>query len=291
MRLRSRENPGVRLARFRWFGVSCFLVSVVCVVLVVTNSSRHARVAAAPASEIIYEPQSDYSKFKHDNPQHARLPCRLCHRRDSNEAQPRMPGNSEHTPCIGCHAQQFADVNSPICTNCHLDPKAGTMKPFPRVSSFGMQFNHSTHLRVGASNCSTCHRPTRGGVALTIPSGFSAHTTCYNCHSPGAQSNGRDISSCSTCHQAGGKGSRPTQAAAFRIGFSHARHDRTESLNCKDCHRIGVGRRQVSSPQPLNHHASERAFSCMSCHNGKRAFGGDDFSVCKRCHTGSTWRF
>jgi hypothetical protein len=29
----------------------------------------------------------------------------------------------------------------------------------------------------------------------------------------------------------------------------------------------------------------------MSCHDGKRAFGGDDFSACKRCHTGTRWRF
>jgi hypothetical protein len=29
----------------------------------------------------------------------------------------------------------------------------------------------------------------------------------------------------------------------------------------------------------------------MTCHNGKRAFGDDDFSVCKRCHTGNAWRF
>jgi hypothetical protein len=29
----------------------------------------------------------------------------------------------------------------------------------------------------------------------------------------------------------------------------------------------------------------------MTCHNGKRAFGGDDFTVCTRCHKGATWRF
>jgi hypothetical protein len=29
----------------------------------------------------------------------------------------------------------------------------------------------------------------------------------------------------------------------------------------------------------------------MTCHDGKRAFGGDDFSVCARCHTGDRWRF
>jgi hypothetical protein len=49
--------------------------------------------------------------------------------------------------------------------------------------------------------------------------------------------------------------------------------------------------RQMSAPSPLNHHASMRSFSCASCHNGKRAFGGDDFSVCKRCHKGAAWHF
>jgi hypothetical protein len=29
----------------------------------------------------------------------------------------------------------------------------------------------------------------------------------------------------------------------------------------------------------------------MTCHDGKRAFGGDDFTVCKRCHQGTAWRF
>jgi hypothetical protein len=29
----------------------------------------------------------------------------------------------------------------------------------------------------------------------------------------------------------------------------------------------------------------------MTCHNGKRAFGGDDFSSCKRCHQGAHFYF
>jgi hypothetical protein len=65
-------------------------------------------------------------------------------------------------------------------------------------------------------------------------------------------------------------------------------------LNCNDCHRVraGVGRQlQVTAPQPLNHHASPASLSCMSCHNGRRAFGGDDFTVCKKCHTRETWHF
>jgi hypothetical protein len=29
----------------------------------------------------------------------------------------------------------------------------------------------------------------------------------------------------------------------------------------------------------------------MTCHDGKRAFGGDDFAACKRCHSGNAWHF
>jgi c(7)-type cytochrome triheme protein len=82
-------------------------------------------------------------------------------------------------------------------------------------------------------------------------------------------------------------------AAAIRIGFSHDKHNRNEGLNCNDCHRLRAGAQSagVTAPQLLNHHASAGSVSCMSCHNGKRAFGGDDFSVCNRCHKGSAWRF
>src|SRR5688500_12471824 len=63
------------------------------------SGSRLNRAAngAAPAGE---PPQSqNYSRFKHDNPQHARLPCLLCHRRETNSAQPSLPGKSNHAPC------------------------------------------------------------------------------------------------------------------------------------------------------------------------------------------------
>jgi hypothetical protein len=29
----------------------------------------------------------------------------------------------------------------------------------------------------------------------------------------------------------------------------------------------------------------------MSCHDGKRTFGGDNFTACKRCHNRETWHF
>ncbi|HYJ47661.1 MAG TPA: hypothetical protein VEV81_13685, partial [Pyrinomonadaceae bacterium] len=70
----------------------------------------------------------DFSQFTHNNPQHARLPCLLCHRRDDDPVRPRLPG---HMPCAGCHSQQFANNASPICTICHTDPASGAVKPFP----------------------------------------------------------------------------------------------------------------------------------------------------------------
>ncbi|MDQ1707909.1 MAG: hypothetical protein QOJ88_1120 [Pyrinomonadaceae bacterium] len=232
----------------------------------------------------------DYGKFLHNNQNHARLPCLLCHRRESNAAIPVRPGGSGHLPCAGCHAQQFAKTEGPICTVCHTSGNSGALKPFPRLRSFGMKFDHARHGKLGAS-CATCHRPARGGVAMSIPSGFNAHTTCYGCHAPRAQAGGSDISSCGTCHQPGGYARTPQTGAAFRVSFAHAKHTR---VSCNECHQVRAGlpqRRQVTAPEPLNHHATGRGQSCLSCHNGKRAFGGDDFTACKRCHTGSTWHF
>lgn len=238
----------------------------------------------------------DYSQFKHDNPQHARLPCLLCHKRENNSSQPSLPGKSNHAPCAGCHAQQFSDSSSPICAICHTNSQAGTVKPFPSLKSFNVKFDHASHSSVGTT-CATCHRPNRRGIALSIPAGLNAHTICFRCHTADAkpnESNGRTLGSCSTCHELGRHVWTTERAAAFRLGFSHRSHGASENLRCSACHRVMSNqptRRQVTSPIALNHHAPARALSCMTCHNGKRAFGGDDFSVCTRCHKGSLWRF
>lgn len=240
------------------------------------------------------EPSGDFSKFLHTSANHARMPCLLCHRREGNSPRPKLPGGSAHAPCAGCHAQQFANTESPICTICHTDVSSGALKPFPRLKSFRVTFDHARHLNIGTVGCATCHRPARGGVALSIPVGFNAHTTCYGCHSPRAQSGGRDISTCGTCHKLGGYSRTPQWTTAFRMNFNHAKHGSSQKLTCNDCHQVRSGQpqgRQVTAPEAANHHASGSKQSCMTCHDGKRAFGGDDFSACKRCHTGTGWRF
>ncbi|MDQ1592249.1 MAG: hypothetical protein QOG71_2876 [Pyrinomonadaceae bacterium] len=243
------------------------------------------------------EQSGDFSKFTHANPNHSRLPCLLCHRRDDNS--PRPTRSVGHTPCAGCHTQQFADTNSPICSICHADAHDGAVKLFPALRSFNVRFDHARHASGTArprASCVACHKPARGGVALSIPAGLGAHNTCYACHTPRAQNlAGGDISSCSTCHQLGRHARTPERAAAYQVSFSHARHGARQRLGCNDCHSVRAGLpqgRQVSAPQPLMHHAAQPALkSCMTCHNNRRAFGGDDFTDCKRCHTGNAWHF
>ena len=276
-------------------GLFPLVIAVVICTIGVINSRAHADSVEpqTPQEQMQFPEGLDYSKFQHSSRNHSRLPCLLCHRRDSNAPVPKRPGASQHLPCAGCHAQQFQNSESPICTICHTDVKSGATKPFPsRLMSFRMKFDHAKHLAMGNVSCVTCHRPAGGGAAMTIPADFNAHTTCFRCHTPRAQSGGRDISSCGTCHQLGGYSRTPQNMPAFRVGFSHAKHD--PKTNCTDCHQVRAGlpqRRQVTTPEPLNHHASGRAQSCATCHDGKRAFGNDDFTVCKRCHTGAAWRF
>ncbi len=274
-----------------------FVCAVIGLTLVTVLNSRASESTAnltespMPQEQMQFPEGLDYGKFLHGSRNHSRLPCLLCHRRDSNSPIPKLPGGSNHLPCAGCHAQQFSSSESPICTICHTDVESGALKSFPRLKSFRMKFDHSLHVKMGSVSCATCHRPASGGVALSIPAGFNAHTTCYGCHTARAQSGGRDISSCGTCHQLGGYSRTSASAAAFRVGFNHARH---QKVTCNECHQVRAGmpqRRQVTAPEALNHHATGRGQSCMTCHDGKRAFGDDDFTVCKRCHTGATWHF
>lgn len=232
----------------------------------------------------------DFSRFSHSNPSHQRLPCLLCHRRENNSPTPVR--SVQHTPCAGCHSEQFQAKSGAICTICHsnVESKGRELKPFPSLSSFNMTFNHAKHRNV---ECSTCHKPLSRGVALSMPTGMQAHATCFRCHEPRAKANGQDISSCSGCHKPGRPSRASTAAKAFRVNFSHDQH-RREGLTCAECHKI-TGRiarlQQVSSPLPSQHSGSQRAQSCESCHNNKRAFGIQNFADCKRCHQGPTFRF
>ncbi len=231
----------------------------------------------------------DYSKFRHANEAHSRLPCLLCHNRDGKS--PTLKRSVGHSPCAGCHVEQFSSNTSPMCLICH-NPGSVAVKAFPRLRSFNIKFDHGRHLR--QTNCATCHKPSRRGVALSIPSGASAHNSCFQCHGPSTEIGGKNIGSCSTCHEPGRPVRTSESAKAFSLNFSHQEHGRTGKLNCASCHTVRAGAargRQVSAPLASMHFAPAGTPSCAACHNSKRAFGPGDFSNCKRCHEGTTFKF
>jgi c(7)-type cytochrome triheme protein len=286
------DSPGVkqsRAGRRRGVPLAVFVIGCAGFILAAVYDSRVSAVSARHAPTAEQAAGGDSIAFTHNNSAHQRLPCLLCHRRETT-ARPPRPG---HTPCSGCHAQQFAASSGPICSICHTDVGSARpkVKPFPNIKSFNMKFDHSRHQGV---DCSRCHKPASRGVALSIPTGFNAHTTCYQCHAPRAQAAGRDISSCGTCHKPGRLSRTPVFTKAYKVSFSHARHSSQQNLSCQDCHSVRAGAaqsRQVTSPAPVQHFGSASAASCMTCHNNQRAFGGDDFSDCKRCHSGATFKF
>ncbi|MBV8859915.1 MAG: cytochrome c3 family protein [Acidobacteria bacterium] len=253
-----------------------------------------ANVFAAPAVAI--EPQGDGASFSHASERHASLGCASCHERPDNSPTPRWPG---HKACTDCHVQQFVTQGGQLCLICHANVEGNNppLKAFPGLSGFNMRFDHARHSEGGArpaEGCASCHRPARRGVALTIPAGAPAHENCYSCHTPQARGSAGDIASCATCHTQGGYRRTPSNARAYSVSFSHATHGARQGMRCDDCHQVRAGAgqgRQVASPQPTQHFGSARAQSCMTCHNNRRAFGGDDFADCKRCHKGQTFRF
>ncbi len=238
-------------------------------------------------SEVTFEfPDADYSKFDHSTEQHVRMPCLVCHTREDNSAKMDFPG---HIPCASCHKEHFADNNHSICSICHTEGNTGEMKEFPKLASFNAAFDHEKHRF--QANCTDCHKPERAGTTFSVPTRANSHSTCFQCHSPNAEFEGRDMASCSVCHQPGEPGRSFGGVRAMAAHFSHAEHGAKQS--CNSCHTIRAGAirgRQVSTPTVAMHFAT-RGQSCATCHNGKRAFGGEDFANCKRCHQGSSFDF
>jgi len=269
----------------------------------VTDEVGHDVLALNAASTI-----QDYSKFSHSKPrEHEELMgpanCVSCHRRNDSSPSPRLP---VHKDCTGCHLVQFTaatQTDNPICTICHtregLDSSNPPTEAIPGLFSFNAKFDHAQHL-LGiesarpAEGCVACHTPANRGVAHTIPARLNAHQNCYQCHSPGKQAG--SFSSCGSCHAFGGYSRTPTTARAYRVGFSHADHTASKTLSCENCHKVnGKGlpqARQVSSILSSQHYSNPRAQSCMTCHNGKRAFGdrGPGFTDCRRCHKGLNFK-
>lgn len=295
-----RSGVVAGLRRRRALAALAILLACVAGLSALSLFNRRAVASAASAVEPQQQQMSglDFSKFMHSSDRHRRLACADCHRREADNSKlPKLPG---HKACTDCHLPQFVTANVPMCAICHTDLNSRNppVKGFPSIRSFNAVFDHAQHNTGAArpaNGCVACHAPAaRRAAALTIPAGFNAHGQCYSCHTPGVQANGRDIASCGVCHTTSGRFFRTsTNARAFRASFSHATHGARQRLGCADCHNLRAGlpqSRQVTATSVAQHFNTTRAQSCMTCHNGRRAFGDANFKDCARCHKAQTFR-
>jgi c(7)-type cytochrome triheme protein len=246
--------------------------------------------AETPEPPVVKASDSTFSKFSHTVEEHKQFDCVSCHRRDAKSKQLEFAG---HDSCVGCHLSQFTNPGEKpaMCAICHdkMDATPPTMKTFPAkfIEGFNMKFDHAAH-ETGkgrpAASCSHCHSPS--GPGQTIPIGIGTHNNCFACHTPETK-----IGSCATCH-ALGPYNRTTQSEySFRAIFRHGDHTARQGVNCNECHNVINGApnsRQVTNIQILQH-LTGPGNNCLQCHNGRRAFTGNnplDVGSCTRCHKG-----
>ena len=231
-----------------------------------------------------------FEAFSHKIKEHDQFACVTCHEREGRSTQIDLAG---HESCIGCHLNQFIDdrvteENRAMCAICHssLDSSDPPVKAFPARfrEGFNMKFDHGAHARGEGrppQGCGTCHNP--AGPGYSIPAGIDTHNTCYTCHTAESK-----IGSCNVCHELAPYRRTTMSQYNFKALFRHGDH---RGVSCDDCHNVVNGApqgRQVTTIAILQHRAAPGT-NCLACHNGRRAFSGNNpFAVqtCSRCHQG-----
>lgn len=211
--------------------------------------------------------------FNFSHSRHSGLNCNSCHNSLSASKMSvitvGMHAGAANS-CASCHNNQraFGANDFTDCRKCH--------EQVANTSSFGVRFNHANHTK---ANCVTCHKSGGNGLNFSVPNGQNAHTTCFQCHSPMKDRGSFSTSKCFQCHQAG---STNQLAASIQVKGGIFNHTKHRGMSCNACHKIGGN--GVSEPTIAMHKAGKGSFSCATCHNNQKAFGGDDFTDCKRCH-------
>jgi c(7)-type cytochrome triheme protein len=258
--------------------------------LVLSSGIRKGEAAGWPVYSAGFSAKPLFSNFpdntKFDHAKHNQIKCDQCHVRRADAIKPVLPG---HRACIGCHIKEFTSTQFAICSNCHEGIKAIQPKllEFPERQTFGTEFSHKTHATYVSgekrADCSSCHEV--AGPRATFP----AHRECYVCHkAPDQVKVGEKVggASCSVCHTPTGDKKPPSaMSRAYNYRFTHQVHAQREGINCTECHKVlGEAATQVSLPQ-LKEHRGAGFQACGSCHNGRRAFGGElANNACARCH-------
>lgn len=270
--------------------IKALLVAVSVALLVVGCMQQAARTPPTITSSETPDPpaarvsDSAFDKFSHEVAEHKQFECVSCHRRETKQRELEFAG---HDSCVGCHLNQFISPERAMCAICHdkLEANPPTVRSFPVRfrEGFNMKFDHTAHDNGEgrpAAGCAHCHAP--AGAGKSIPAGIQAHNNCFSCHTPESK-----IGTCNVCHELAPYSRTPQSRYVFRAVFTHGDH---AGVGCGDCHSVRPGPqgRQVTNIVAQEHNNAPN--SCATCHNGSRAFSGNDpmnFSSCARCHKGS----
>jgi hypothetical protein len=240
--------------------------------------------AETPEAVPVRASDTTFKAFSHTVKEHQQFDCASCHHREGKSLKMDFAG---HEACIGCHLNQFTDKDQTMCTICHENMQAAppTMKTFPAtfVEGFNMKFDHAVHDRGNAKpaqGCVACHD--LAGPGRHIPATFAAHSDCFGCHTAESK-----IGECSVCHAIAPYSRTPQSRYIFKAVFTHAAHS---GQSCDECHNVRQGQqgRQVTNIAAQEHNVAP-ANNCYQCHNGQRAFNGNDLinmTTCTRCHKG-----
>lgn len=273
--------------------IKAVLLALASVVFVASCLKQGDRVAVPLTSADTPDPIPErastktFESFSHKIPEHKQFACDTCHSREGRALTSKFGG---HESCIGCHLNQFTTTEGQaMCMICHTDTKSSDppVKAFPAkfIEGFNMKFDHAAHDNGAgrpAEGCSACHDS--AGPGKTIPIGIEAHANCYGCHT-----SDKKIGSCSTCHALGGYNRTTRSEYSFKAIFTHGDH---RGVGCGECHSVRAGlpnSQQVTNIAILEHRTSP-GNNCLQCHNGRRAFTGNnplDVGSCTRCHKGS----
>lgn len=234
---------------------------------------------AGAANRIVDSTEKIGFNFAHSK--HSGLDCKSCHSAtgSGNKMSEITVGmhSGQANSCVTCHNNQraFGATNFNDCRRCHEEVSS--------AKSFGVNFNHSLHTK---TNCATCHKSGGSGATFTVPNTQAAHTTCFQCHSPNKDSGKLTTSKCFQCHQIGGTNDIKPSPSSIAGNFSHNKHS---VMDCDSCHTNKGG--QMNAPAVVVHKATKATLSCATCHNNQVAFGPEDFTNCKRCHTNGNFKF
>jgi len=270
------------------------LLIVVCAVALFVASCMKQQERTTPTITSAETPEAvparaaekTFKDFSHTVPEHQQFDCTSCHHRQGKSLQMDFAG---HEACIGCHLSQFTSSDTQaMCTICHEnvagDPHKIKSFPATFVEGFNMKFDHAVHERGDArpsQGCVACHD--LAGPGRHIPAGFQAHNDCFTCHTAESK-----IGSCSVCHAIAPYSRTPQSRYICKAVFTHAAH---ASQGCDQCHNVRQGQqgRQVTNIEAQEHPPKAGPNSCIMCHNGSRAFNGNNLiqmSTCTRCHKG-----